>query len=172
MQVTIRRMDAHPPSKSILLQHADSIMEALIAVQNTRTAVSEEVMLTFSALCLAQGYDFGKYISHITMPLLTGLARHQEYQVCRVCVNALGDIAREIKSQLLPFADAYAPPSPVNTISELDNMLTGYVDFRIVMFGKYVFSCWVGLTDVSADIFSLLLPLLSLPHPIHLVISN
>ena len=110
MQVTIRRMDAHPPSKSILLQHADSIMEALIAVQNTRTAVSEEVMLTFSALCLAQGYDFGKYISHITMPLLTGLARHQEYQVCRVCVNALGDIAREIKSQLLPFADAYAPP--------------------------------------------------------------
>lgn len=105
LQCTIRRMDNHPPSKEKLLSQADAIMEALIMVQNSRAAVNEEVMLTMSALCLAQGKEFHKYMQYIIAHLMTGLTRHEEYQVCRVCVNTLGDIAREIQEHLAPWAD-------------------------------------------------------------------
>ena len=30
-------------------------------------------------------------------------------QVCRVCINAMGDIAREVTETLIPYADQCAP---------------------------------------------------------------
>jgi hypothetical protein len=110
--VTIKRACVHPEAKKVVLgQHADAIMEALLKVQNSRSAVNEEVVMAMSVLCLEQGADFHRYLPHIMPAILAGLARHEDLEVCRICVNTVGDIAREVQEHVQPFADQYARSS-------------------------------------------------------------
>lgn len=106
MQVAIKRACAHPEAKQVVLtQHADAVMEALLKVQNSRTSVSEEVVMAMSVLCLEQGSDFSRYLQHIMPTILAGLSRHEDLEVCRICVNTVGDIAREVMEHVLAYAD-------------------------------------------------------------------
>ena len=110
MQVAIKRACAHPEAKQVVLtQHADAVMEALLKVQNSRSSVSEEVVMAMSVLCLEQGTDFSRYLQHIMPTILAGLSRHEDLEVCRICVNTVGDIAREVLEHVLPYADPCGP---------------------------------------------------------------
>jgi hypothetical protein len=110
MQVAIKRACAHPTAKQVVLtQHADTVMDALIRLQSSRDAISDEAIMTMSVLCLEQGSDFVKYLQPIMPFLLTGLGRHEDVQVCRICINAVGDIAREVGDGIAPFADKCVP---------------------------------------------------------------
>lgn len=93
----------------VLTQHADAVMEALLKVQNSRSSVSEEVVMAMSVLCLEQGSDFSRYLQHIMPTILAGLSRHEDLEVCRICVNTVGDIAREVMEHVLPYADPCVP---------------------------------------------------------------
>jgi hypothetical protein len=111
VQVAIKRACAHPEAKAIVLaQHADAVMEALLKVQNSRQSVSEEVVMAMSVLCLEQGSQFHRYLPHIMPTILAGLSRHEDLEVCRVCVNTVGDVAREVQEYVVNYADPCAPP--------------------------------------------------------------
>lgn len=86
-------------------------MEALLKVQSNRTSVSEEVVMAMSVLCLEQGAEFSRYLQHIMPTILAGLSRHEDLEVCRICVNTVGDIAREVMEHVLPYADPCASSS-------------------------------------------------------------
>ena len=112
VQVAIKRACAHPAAKqAVLTQHADDIMNALLKLQGSRDAINDEAILTMSVLCLEQGPDFARYLQHIMPSLLTGLSRHEDLQVCRICINTVGDIAREVSDGIAPYADQCAPAS-------------------------------------------------------------
>lgn len=111
-QVAIKRACSHPEAKQVVLsQHSDAVMEALLKVQNSRTSVSEEVVMAMSVLCLEQGPDFSRYLQHIMPTILAGLSRHEDLEVCRICVNTIGDIAREVMEHVQPYADPCVPIS-------------------------------------------------------------
>jgi hypothetical protein len=109
VQVAIKRACTHPEAKAIVIaQHGDAVMEALLKVQNSRQSVSEEVVMAMSVLCLEQGKDFHRYLPHVMTTILAGLSRHEDLEVCRVCVNTVGDIAREVQEHIAQYADPYA----------------------------------------------------------------
>lgn len=111
MQVAIKRACSHPEAKAIVIaQHADAVMEALLQVQNSRQSVSEEVVMAMSVLCQEQGPQFHRYLPHVMTTILAGLSRHEDLEVCRVCVNTVGDIAREVQEHVANYADPCAPP--------------------------------------------------------------
>ena len=114
VQVAIKRACAHPEAKQVVLaQHADAVMEALLKVQNSRQSVSEEVVMAMSVLCLEQGPQFHRYLPHVMATILAGLSRHEDLEVCRVCVNTVGDIAREVQEHIANYADPCASSSPL-----------------------------------------------------------
>ena len=112
VQVAIKRACAHPEAKQVVLAtHADAVMEALPKVQNSRQSVSEEVVMAMSVLCLEQGPQFHRYLPHVMTTILAGLSRHEDLEVCRVCVNTVGDIAREVQEHVANYADPCEPHS-------------------------------------------------------------
>jgi len=65
----------------------------------------EEAFLIVSAIANAVGHEFVKYMGEFHECLYIGLGNVQEYQVCQAAVGVVGDIARAIKSQLMPYCD-------------------------------------------------------------------
>jgi len=65
----------------------------------------EEAFMIVSAIAQYIGHDFVKYMGDFHECLYIGLSNFQEYQVCQSAVGVVGDIARAIKSQLMPYCD-------------------------------------------------------------------
>ena len=81
MQVAIKRACAHPQAKQVIVEaHADAVMEAVLKVQATRSAVNDEVIMTMSVLCQEQGAPFSRYLPHVIPHIMAGLIRHEDLQ--------------------------------------------------------------------------------------------
>jgi len=65
----------------------------------------EEAFMIVSAIAITIGHDFVKYMGDFNECLYLGLNNTQEYQVCQAAVGVVGDIARAIKGQLMPYCD-------------------------------------------------------------------
>ncbi|PSC75516.1 importin subunit beta-1-like [Micractinium conductrix] len=106
-QVIVQKLSDSEGAKAGVLQYADNIMEALMAVFACRkSSVHEEAMLAVGAMTYACGRQFSKYMERFYPVLQTGLAHHQEWQVCQVTVGVLGDICRAIEDGIYPYCNA------------------------------------------------------------------
>lgn len=81
------------------------MLATLLRLQHNKSAVNDEVVLTLVVLCQEMGSTFGRYLNDVMPVLMVGLARHQDLSVCRICINAIGDIAREVPGGLENYAD-------------------------------------------------------------------
>jgi len=86
---------------------ADSIMKQLIILFRSKkdTSVYEEGMLTVNAVVTIMEGDMGRYLTDLLPHLLIGLSNWQAHQVCKNCVGVIGDISRNITSQIAPHCD-------------------------------------------------------------------
>ncbi|KAL4428164.1 hypothetical protein ABPG75_002253 [Micractinium tetrahymenae] len=105
-QVIVQKLSDSDSAKAGVLQYADHIMDALLNVFACRKgSVHEEAMLAVGAMTYACGRQFSKYMERFYPVLQTGLAHHQEWQVCQVTVGVLGDICRAIEDGIYPYCD-------------------------------------------------------------------
>eukprot|EP00887_Chlorella_sp_A99_P006846 scaffold2.g6846.t1 len=108
IQVIVRKLTESDAAKAGVLQYADHIMEALLAVSSCRggAGVHQDALLAVvrgargggdspGAMTYACGRQFSKYMEH-TFP---------DWQVCQVTVGALGDVARAIERDIFPYCD-------------------------------------------------------------------
>ena len=108
-QVAIKRACQSPAAKQTFLSEcADNVLATLLRLQHNKQAVNDEVVLTMDVLCQEMGSAFGRYLSEVMPVLMVGLARHQDLGVCRICINTVGDIAREVSAGLETYADGCA----------------------------------------------------------------
>eukprot|EP00775_Hariotina_reticulata_P014411 gene14411-14517_t len=106
LQVIMQKLSEVEQYKAAVLQFADSIMEALLRVFGSNsTSVHEEAMLAVGAFTYACGRQFTKYLPAFYPFLRMGLMNHQEWQVCLSTVGVLGDVARNVEADLLPYCD-------------------------------------------------------------------
>jgi len=87
--------------------YADRIMIAVLRLFSARrdTSVHEEAFLTVSALANAAERNFTKYLDDFHPFLYNGLANWKEAQVCSCAIGVVGDVARAVGPDLLPFCD-------------------------------------------------------------------
>lgn len=107
IQVIVRKLTESDAAKAGVLQYADHIMEALLAVSSCRggAGVHQDALLAVGAMTYACGRQFSKYMEHTFPVLELGLKQHQDWQVCQVTVGALGDVARAIERDIFPYCD-------------------------------------------------------------------
>lgn len=91
-------------------QISDAIMTALLRmlscdVSKTGGGVQEDALMAVSTLVEVLGEGFVKYMDAFKPYLLLGLKNHNAYQVVTSAVGLIGDIARAIKSKILPHCD-------------------------------------------------------------------
>ena len=91
---------------STLLPHADTLMQAFLAVFRCRSAtVHEEAMLAVGALAYAVGEHFITYMDAFIPFVKLGLENHEEHQVCSVTVGVVGDLCRALDAKIEPYCD-------------------------------------------------------------------
>ncbi|KAK9665223.1 hypothetical protein RND81_14G098800 [Saponaria officinalis] len=106
LQVIIQKLGSSEPTRVVLLQYADKIMQLFLGVFACRSAtVHEEAMLGIGALAYATGPDFLKYMNEFYKYLEMGLQNFEEYQVCAVTVGVVGDLCRALEDKILPYCD-------------------------------------------------------------------
>ncbi|KAL2921790.1 Importin subunit beta-1 [Bienertia sinuspersici] len=106
LQVIIQKLGSAEPTRAVLLQYADQIMQLFLGVFACRSAtVHEEAMLGIGALAYATGPDFVKYMNEFYKYLEMGLQNFEEYQVCAVTVGVVGDLCRALEDKILPYCD-------------------------------------------------------------------
>ncbi|KAF8069441.1 KPNB1 [Scenedesmus sp. PABB004] len=108
LQVIMQKLSEVEQYKAAVLQYADQIMETLLRVfsgQAGQASVHEEAMLAVGAFTYACGRAFAKYLPAFYPFLKMGLMNHAEWQVCLSTVGVLGDVARNVESDLLPYCD-------------------------------------------------------------------
>lgn len=106
LQVIMQKLSEVEQYKAAVLQYADQIMETLLRVFGNQTcSVHEEAMLAVGAFTYACGRQFTKYLPSLYPYLKMGLMNHQEWQVCLSTVGVLGDISRNVETDLLPYCD-------------------------------------------------------------------
>ncbi|KNC48611.1 binding/protein transporter [Thecamonas trahens ATCC 50062] len=89
-----------------IMGHADSLMEAFLAVLRCRTdTVHEEAMVAIGALARAIDEDFEPYMNAFFEFLMAGIKSHQEPDVCIVSIGVLGDCCRALEKSMAPYAD-------------------------------------------------------------------
>jgi importin subunit beta-1 len=93
--------------KESLMPYADGIMTNTLQVLQTKNATAhEEALMATGALADVLSADFGKYLSHFINPFLVNcLENFEAYQVCSTAVGVVGDLCRDVESQILPFCD-------------------------------------------------------------------
>lgn len=88
---------------------SDAIMSALLMMFTTNSGkagnVQEDALMAVSNLCDLLNEGFIKYMEAFKPFLYMALKNHQDYQVCSVAIGLVGDIARGLKLQLLPYCD-------------------------------------------------------------------
>lgn len=106
LQVIIQKLGSSEPTRAVLLQYADQIMQLFLGVFACRSAtVHEEAMLGIGALAYATGPEFAKYMNEFYKYLEMGLQNFEEYQVCAVTVGVVGDLCRALEDKILPYCD-------------------------------------------------------------------
>eukprot|EP00906_Rhabdomonas_costata_P035092 RCo049324 len=89
-----------------VLPFADNMMQMFLRVLASRTSgVQEESLMAVSAVASAVGKNFEKYMQAFSPFLFLGLKNYPEYQVCKVAVGVVNDIAAALGPQLAPFCD-------------------------------------------------------------------
>jgi len=93
--------------KEALATYADTIMTNTLQVLQTKNATAhEEALMATGALADKLLSDFGKYLSHFINPFLINcLENFEAYQVCSTAVGVVGDLCRDVETQILPFCD-------------------------------------------------------------------
>lgn len=88
---------------------SDAIMGALLHMFNSSTGkaggVQEDALMAVSNLVDLLNDGFNKYMEAFKPVLYGALRNHQDYQVCSVAIGLVGDIARGIKTGILPYSD-------------------------------------------------------------------
>ncbi|KAJ6795912.1 importin subunit beta-1-like [Iris pallida] len=106
LQVIIQKLGSTEPTKYMLMQYADQMMDLFLRVFACRNAtVHEEAMLAIGALAYAAGPNFLKYMQGFYPYLEMGLQNFEEYQVCAITVGVVGDLCRALEEKVLPFCD-------------------------------------------------------------------
>ncbi|XP_074291728.1 importin subunit beta-1-like [Silene latifolia] len=106
LQVIIQKLGSSEPTRVVLLQYADQIMQLFLGVFSCRSAtVHEEAMLGIGALAYATGPEFLKYMNEFYKYLEMGLQNFEEYQVCAITVGVVGDLCRALEDKILPYCD-------------------------------------------------------------------
>ncbi|XP_074281624.1 importin subunit beta-1-like [Silene latifolia] len=106
LQVIIQKLSSSEPTRVVLLQYADQIMQLFLGVFTCRSAtVHEEAMLGIGALAYAAGPEFAKYMTQFYKYLEMGLQNFEEYQVCAITVGVVGDLCRAMEDKILPYCD-------------------------------------------------------------------
>uniref|UniRef100_A0A8D9ACX1 Importin subunit beta-1 n=1 Tax=Cacopsylla melanoneura TaxID=428564 RepID=A0A8D9ACX1_9HEMI len=97
-------------------QISDAIMTALLRMLSCDVGkagggggVQEDALMAVSTLVEVLGEGFVKYMEAFKPYLLMGLKNHNAYQVVTSAVGLIGDIARAIKSKILPHCDELMP---------------------------------------------------------------
>ncbi len=92
---------------SVLAKYCDKIVELLLQVLNSKGAVAhEDAFLVVGFLSEKLGPELRRYIHFLAPAVQAGLKSIEEYQVVTVAVGAVGDIARALGKDILPFCDA------------------------------------------------------------------
>jgi len=91
-----------------LKPYADTIMAQLINLFRSKkdaTHCFEEGMLTVNAIVTVTEGDFNRYMTDLLPHLLVGLGNWQAHQVCNIAVGVIGDIARALGPNMVPYCD-------------------------------------------------------------------
>jgi len=86
---------------------ADAIMTQLIRLFRSRkdAAFSEEGMLTVNAIATVMDLEFQRYMTDLLPHLLVGLGNWQAHTLCNIIVGTVGDIARNLGHNMVPYCD-------------------------------------------------------------------
>jgi len=108
LQVIIQKLAMEDPTKNrsaslSVLQCADELMRTFIAVFHNRGIVFDEALLAVGALTVPCGKQFNNYMQAFYPILESGLKNFEDWQVCIASVGLVGDIARAIGDDLVPY---------------------------------------------------------------------
>jgi importin subunit beta-1 len=88
---------------------SDTIMRALLTMFTTSSGkaggVQEDALMAVSNLVDLLNEGFLKYMEPFKPYLMEALRNYQDYQVCSVAIGLVGDIARGLKMNVLPYCD-------------------------------------------------------------------
>lgn len=109
LQVIIQKLAMEDSAKnanaSLSVQNsADHLMQTFIAVFHSRGVVFDEALLAVGALTVSCGKNFNTYMPAFYPILESGLKNYEDWQVCIASVGLVGDIARAIAEDLVPYA--------------------------------------------------------------------
>jgi len=101
LQVLAQKMDV------AITPLANEIMMQVISLFRSKrdSGVYEEGLLCVGAIANVTGPNFNKYMQDLLPALLQSLANGGEYQVCKVAVGVVGDIARALGTAMEPYCD-------------------------------------------------------------------
>ena len=106
MVITARLSKLGPPHSEALTAQADHLMGAYLRVFGCRDAtVHGEALLAVGALVDALGRGFLKYMPALSPILDLALKNTAEASVCANGVMLVGDLCRELETDILPYAD-------------------------------------------------------------------
>jgi importin subunit beta-1 len=89
---------------------SDRIMTILLELEQNQpkqSVVHEDVFIAVDAVCLAVEAHFGIYLDAFAPFLYAALANHEEYALCGIAIGLIGDIARSLGEQVLPYGDSF-----------------------------------------------------------------
>jgi len=90
---------------------APQIMQMVLAIfesgTGTENAVQEDALMMLSALTDALDADFNQYVAHAKPYIQAGMKNVSHYEVCNCCVGLIGDIARSLGANFVPFGDDF-----------------------------------------------------------------
>lgn len=106
LQVMIQKLGSLEPTKPLILEKADEMMNLFVAVFGSKSATShEEAMLAIGALTYCAGPGFAKYMPNFINFLLMGLRDIEDYQVCAITVGVVGDVCRALEGDVMTYCD-------------------------------------------------------------------
>lgn len=92
--------------KPTIAPYCNKIFELILKAFSVKAAIAhEDAFLVVGFLAEKLGEDFVHFLPAIRDSLLYGLKCTEETQLCTVAVGAIGDIARAVGKQLLPYCD-------------------------------------------------------------------
>mmetsp|Transcript_27625 Transcript_27625/g.65566 ORF Transcript_27625/g.65566 Transcript_27625/m.65566 type:complete len:891 (-) Transcript_27625:1094-3766(-) len=99
---TVEEQSSSIPAATVL-QRADQLMQTFITLFHSRNAVFDEALLAVGALTVPCGKSFSKYMQTFYPILESGLKNFEDWQVCIASVGLVGDIARAIGEEIMPY---------------------------------------------------------------------
>eukprot|EP00028_Trichosphaerium_sp_Am-I-7-wt_P003465 CAMPEP_0168528990 /NCGR_PEP_ID=MMETSP0405-20121227/13613_1 /TAXON_ID=498012 /ORGANISM="Trichosphaerium sp, Strain Am-I-7 wt" /LENGTH=850 /DNA_ID=CAMNT_0008552571 /DNA_START=23 /DNA_END=2572 /DNA_ORIENTATION=- len=89
-------------------KHADSIMHSILGVVAPgQSSLQEEALMAMGAIAGVVGQDFTKYMQRVEPILSAGLKNYEFPQVCSCAIGTVGDIARALEKNIIPYSDNF-----------------------------------------------------------------